>query len=64
MTARRPEAEAVIDAFLATDMAEGCRRLTAAEAADAVTRLAIVTAGCGASTAFAIGEETVAGLFG
>ena len=34
VTARRPEAEAVIDAFLATDMAEGCRRLTAAEAAE------------------------------
>ena len=32
VTARRPEAEAVIDAFLATGMAEGCRRLTAAEA--------------------------------
>jgi FAD dependent oxidoreductase TIGR03364 len=31
-TARRPEAEAVIDAFLATDMAEGCRRLTRDEA--------------------------------
>lgn len=28
VTARRPEAEAVIDAFLETDMAEGCRRLT------------------------------------
>jgi FAD dependent oxidoreductase TIGR03364 len=34
VAARRPEAEAVIDAFLATDMAEGCRRLTPAEAAD------------------------------
>lgn len=32
MTARRPEAEAVIDAFLKTPMAEGCRRLTAKEA--------------------------------
>jgi FAD dependent oxidoreductase TIGR03364 len=32
VTARRPEAEAVIDAFLRTDMAEGCRRLTAAQA--------------------------------
>ena len=28
VTARRPEAEAVIDAFLATDMGRGCRRLT------------------------------------
>jgi glycine/D-amino acid oxidase-like deaminating enzyme len=33
VTARRAEAEAVIDAFLATEMAEGCRRLTPAEAA-------------------------------
>ncbi|MFN7165582.1 MAG: TIGR03364 family FAD-dependent oxidoreductase [Pannonibacter sp.] len=32
MTARRPEAEAVIDAFLATDMGAGCRRLTRDEA--------------------------------
>ena len=32
VTARRPEAEAVIDAFLATEMADGCRRLTLAEA--------------------------------
>jgi FAD dependent oxidoreductase TIGR03364 len=33
VTARRPEAEAVVDAFLATEMAEGCRRLSATEAA-------------------------------
>lgn len=32
VTARRPEAEAVIDAFLRTDMGEGCARLTPAEA--------------------------------
>mgnify|MGYP006275712135 FL=1 len=32
VTARRPEAEAVIDAFLATEMGQGCRRLTAPEA--------------------------------
>jgi len=32
VTARRPEAEAVIDAFLATGMGRGCRRLTAREA--------------------------------
>jgi len=32
VAARRPEADAVIDAFLDTHMAEGCRRLTAAEA--------------------------------
>jgi FAD dependent oxidoreductase TIGR03364 len=36
-------------------------RLT--DAPDAATRIVIVTAGCGASTAFAIGEETIAGLF-
>ncbi len=35
-------------------------RLT--DAPDAATRIVIVTAGCGASTAFAIGEETIAGL--
>jgi FAD dependent oxidoreductase TIGR03364 len=34
------------------------------DAPDARTRLVIVTAGCGASTAFALGEDTVAGLFG
>ncbi|MFN4087997.1 MAG: TIGR03364 family FAD-dependent oxidoreductase [Alphaproteobacteria bacterium] len=32
VTARRPEAEAVVDAFLRTEMADGCRRLTRAEA--------------------------------
>ncbi|SHL30333.1 TIGR03364 family FAD-dependent oxidoreductase [Roseibium suaedae] len=32
MTARRPEAEAVIDAFLQTPMAEGCRRMSPKEA--------------------------------
>jgi FAD dependent oxidoreductase TIGR03364 len=32
VTARRPEAEAVIDAFLATEMGAGCRRLTPREA--------------------------------
>ena len=37
-------------------------RLTGAP--DAATRMVIVTAGCGASTAFAIGEETVTELFG
>jgi FAD dependent oxidoreductase TIGR03364 len=34
------------------------------DAPDPATRVVIVTAGCGASTAFAIGEETVADLFG
>jgi len=29
-----------------------------------VVRIVIVTAGCGASTAFGIGEETVADLYG
>jgi FAD dependent oxidoreductase TIGR03364 len=32
VTARRPEAVAVMDAFMATDMAEGCSLLSAAEA--------------------------------
>ncbi|KGJ05651.1 FAD dependent oxidoreductase TIGR03364 [Paracoccus halophilus] len=32
VTAQRPEAEAVLDAFLQTEMGEGCRRLTAGEA--------------------------------
>ncbi|WP_422021662.1 TIGR03364 family FAD-dependent oxidoreductase [Pyruvatibacter mobilis] len=32
VAARRPEAEAVVDAFLATDMGTECRRLTRAEA--------------------------------
>ncbi len=36
MTARFPESEAVIDAFLATEMGEGCRRLTAVQAAEKV----------------------------
>lgn len=39
MTARRPEAEGVIDAFLGTDMGAQCRRLTLAEAADLVPAL-------------------------
>jgi FAD dependent oxidoreductase TIGR03364 len=36
MTARLPESEAVIEAFLATEMGAGCRRITAAEAAEKV----------------------------
>jgi len=36
-------------------------RLT--DAPDDATRVVMVTAGCGASTAFAIGEETIAGLY-
>jgi FAD dependent oxidoreductase TIGR03364 len=36
MAARFPESEAVVDAFLATEMGEGCQRLTAAEAAKKV----------------------------
>ncbi|MEZ5666192.1 MAG: TIGR03364 family FAD-dependent oxidoreductase [Alphaproteobacteria bacterium] len=39
VTARRPEAEAVIDAFMATDMAAGCRRLSPAAAAVLVPAL-------------------------
>ena len=42
--------------------APGRWRLT--DAPDDATRVVMVTAGCGASTAFAIGEETVEGLFG
>jgi len=42
--------------------AQGRWRLT--DAPDDATRIVMVTAGCGASTAFAIGEETIAGLFG
>ncbi len=40
MTARRPEAVAVLDAFLATEMGEGCRRLSPAEVARDHPRLA------------------------
>lgn len=40
---------------------QGRWRLT--DAPDEATRIVIVTAGCGASTAFAIGEETVAAMF-
>lgn len=36
LTARFPESEAVVDAFLKTEMGEGCRRLTAAQAAEKV----------------------------
>lgn len=39
LAARYPESEAVIDAFLRTDMGEGCRKLTAAEAAEFVPAL-------------------------
>jgi FAD dependent oxidoreductase TIGR03364 len=34
------------------------------DAPDDATRVVVVTAGCGASTAFGIGEETINGLFG
>lgn len=33
------------------------------DAPDDSTRIVVVTAGCGASTAFAIGEETIADLY-
>ncbi|SON56824.1 N-methyltryptophan oxidase [Hartmannibacter diazotrophicus] len=39
MTARRPEAEAVIDAFLRTEMGAECRRITPRQAADHVDAL-------------------------
>jgi FAD dependent oxidoreductase TIGR03364 len=56
-------AYAVTDRWIGTyASAPGRWRLT--DAPDPATRIVIVTAGCGASTAFAIGEETVAGLFG
>ena len=42
--------------------ADGRWRFT--DAPDEATRIAVVTAGCGASTAFGIGEETLAGLYG
>jgi glycine/D-amino acid oxidase-like deaminating enzyme len=58
VTARRPEAEAVIDAFLRTDMAEGCRRLTAAQAQEicpalrpAVTAASTRPTSCGSRAA-------------
>jgi FAD dependent oxidoreductase TIGR03364 len=34
------------------------------DAPDAATRIVVITAGCGASTAFGIGEETITDLFG
>ena len=43
-TARRPEAEAVIDAFLATDMGVGCRRLSREAAMEFAPVTAPVTA--------------------
>ncbi|MFN4010081.1 MAG: TIGR03364 family FAD-dependent oxidoreductase [Pannonibacter sp.] len=42
--------------------ADGRWRFT--DAPDDATRIVVVTAGCGASTAFAIGEETIASLYG
>ncbi|KPH77772.1 TIGR03364 family FAD-dependent oxidoreductase [Bosea vaviloviae] len=39
LAARLPESEAVIDAFLRTEMGEGCRRLTSAQACEAVPAL-------------------------
>lgn len=39
MTARRPESEAVMDAFLATDMGQDCERLSLARAAQIVPSL-------------------------
>jgi FAD dependent oxidoreductase TIGR03364 len=39
MTGRRPEAEAVLDAFLATEMGKDCRRLSPSQATDFVPAL-------------------------
>lgn len=39
LAARHPESQAVVEAFLATEMGEGCRRLTAREAQDFVPSL-------------------------
>ncbi|MTI44307.1 FAD dependent oxidoreductase TIGR03364 [Roseibium hamelinense] len=53
----------VSEAWLGTyASASGRWRLT--DKPDDATRIVMVTAGCGASTAFAIGEETVSELFG
>lgn len=39
LAARLPESEAVIDAFLRTEMGEGCQRLTTAQACEAISAL-------------------------
>lgn len=39
LAARLPESEAVIDAFLRTEMGEGCRRLTSAQACESIPAL-------------------------
>ncbi len=53
----------VVEAWLGTyATAPGRWRLT--DAPDPATRVVVVTAGCGASTAFAIAEDTVHDLFG
>lgn len=39
LAARLPESEAVIDAFLRSEMGEGCRRLTTAQACEAIPAL-------------------------
>lgn len=39
LAARLPESEAVIDAFLRTEMGEGCQRLTTAQACEAIPAL-------------------------
>lgn len=46
VSARRPEAEAVIDAFLATGMGEQCRRLTLAQARELCPVLGPATRAC------------------
>ncbi|SFH96725.1 TIGR03364 family FAD-dependent oxidoreductase [Albimonas pacifica] len=58
VTARRPEAEAVIDAFLATDMAADCRRLTRAEALDLAPVSEAVTAALHSPLEFRVESKT------
>jgi len=58
VTARRPQAEAVIDAFLATDMGRGCRRLTRAEALEFAPVSERVTAALHSPLEFRVESKT------
>ena len=53
----------VVESWLGT-YASAAGRWRFTDAPDDATRIAVVTAGCGASTAFGIGEETISDLFG
>jgi len=53
----------VSEAWIGT-YASAADRWRFTDAPDDATRIVVVTAGCGASTAFAIGEETIQNLFG